>query len=431
MARRRQERNRTGEPYVKIHNERWHLFYRNPNPSKPYPAHKSLRLEPDARRKAETIEAEARLVWRECEDAFELDPSEIDKVFTQFVADKVVGRKAKAAKEATSEYLEKMLEEVLDEFLASKQGKAKRTRKSYKSHVNQIRRVMDCRKAVMEIQPDDILQYLETRVVKEGLHKRTANKELTTLRSVFSFAQKRDYLVKNPAKMVDRFSLEPQDKEQLSEPVYVPDETYKALIKSEAARARPPVRTVMFLLYHTGMRIGELLRLRWGDVDIKTKVFHVTASPQKGGDRTPYMVSRQLRLFLRFARQESERAYRSGRWQTDAQFDRIAVIPNGHGMPWTYNNLANRIWWPFMQDFAGENSEVYAELQAAAGTTGSEKRPVSFHDFRHTFITDLLTKGVNPIVVGWLVGHKELHTQRRYTHLCYSHFQKEFEGFKR
>jgi site-specific recombinase XerD len=84
-----------------------------------------------------------------------------------------------------------------------------------------------------------------------------------------------------------------------------------------------------------------------------------------------------------------------------------------------------------MAAFAHEQPEAYEELCRIAGVTEEGRRPISFHDFRHTFITDLLVKGVNPVVVGWLVGHKELHTQRRYTHLGYSHFRDEFEGFVR
>lgn len=86
-----------------------------------------------------------------------------------------------------------------------------------------------------EIEPHDIQQYLRIRVEQEGIHKAAANKELTTLRSVFSFARRREYVGGNPARMVDRFSLDADDKEQLPEPVYIPGETYDELLNSEAA----------------------------------------------------------------------------------------------------------------------------------------------------------------------------------------------------
>jgi len=431
VARNRSQRARTGEPYVRVHKGYWHLYYRNPDPRKNYPTHKSLELLEEQRAKAETIEAEARLLWKQCEGAFEVEPSKIEQVFARFVADKIEGRKSRTAQEAKSEYLDKTLGDVLEEFLTSKQGKAKRTRQHYRSHVEQIRRSMDCGRPACDFKPEDVQQYLQARMEKEGIHKRTANKELGTLRSVFYFAQRRGYVEKNPARMVESLSLEAEDKEELEKPVHIPGDCYEALLRSHAARTHPPVRALMFLLYHTGMRIGELLRLRWRDIDLERNVMHVTASPQKGGDRDPYMVSRQLRLYLKLARKEAEDAFASGKWKTQAPSDRIAVIPNGHGLPWSYTNLANRVWWPFLQSFQQENPDVYARLQQAAGTSDPDKRPISFHDFRHTFITDLLVKGINPIVVGWLVGHKELHTQRRYTHLCYQHFREEFEGFKR
>ena len=231
-----------------------------------------------------------------------------------------------------------------------------------------VRAPPTCSQPVGEIVPKDIRDYLRARVDREGVHKTTANKELTTLRSVFNFAQKQEYVAKNPARMVDRFSLDAEDKEQLQAPVYIPRDIYEALLHSKAARSHTPVRALMFLLYHTGMRIGELLRLRWQDVDLNNKVLHVTASPQKGGDRTPYMVSRQLRLYLRFATREARRAYEAGKWGKGVRFDRIAVIPNGHGRPWTYTNVARRME-SFFGRFRPRESQV---LQAIAASSRHE-----------------------------------------------------------
>ena len=74
------------------------------------------------REKAETIQAEARLIWKECKTEFELDPGKIEKAFIRFVADKIAGRRRQSAKEAKSEYLEKTLGDVVDGFLASGAG---------------------------------------------------------------------------------------------------------------------------------------------------------------------------------------------------------------------------------------------------------------------------------------------------------------------
>ena len=428
MAEKSDSRTRSGEPYVRVHKGYWHLYYRNPDPSKNYPVHKSLRLKAEQEEKAREIEAEARLVWKRHESEFRQDPAKIDRVMGDFVADRVSGGDgsfSRSGRAGTS------LHEVFKEFLSSKSGKAHRTRQTYRTHVNNFERHMDCRRRITGIEPTDIEAYMNSRLTEDGVNKKTVNKELKTLRGIFKFALRRDYASKNVAKMVDKLSLEPEDKEELDEPVYIPRELYRAMLDSRAARERSPVRRVMFLLYHTGMRIGELLRLKWKDIDLDKHVIHVTASPQKGGDRSPYMVSRQLRLYLTIARRREEKAYRRGKWREDVPFGQVALIANGNGKPWNYSNLMNRRWWPFLYEFASENPSAFSKLQQAAGVSSDEDKPISFHDFRHTFITDLLTEGVNPIVVGWLVGHRELHTQRRYTHLCYRHFTEEFEDFQR
>jgi len=58
MARKRGARPRDRQPYVRLHQRYWHLYFRNPDPEKPYPLHRSLRLRPGERRKAETVEAD-------------------------------------------------------------------------------------------------------------------------------------------------------------------------------------------------------------------------------------------------------------------------------------------------------------------------------------------------------------------------------------
>ncbi len=192
------------------------------------------------------------------------------------------------------------------------------------------------------------------------VHKETANKLLGVLRGIFNFAHKYDYITKNPAHMVERYSLEPADKDMLREPVYIPRGVYEAMIHSQAARRHPPIRQVLFLLYHTGMRIGELRRLRWADIDLGNHIIHVTASPQKGGDRDPYMVSRQLRVYMAISKKMAHQTHDSGRWKTERPFEQAPVVCNGNGNKFSYSNLFHRVWRPFLQELAQEKGDVFS-----------------------------------------------------------------------
>ena len=53
------------------------------------------------------------------------------------------------------------------------------------------------------------------------------------------------------------------------------------------------------------------------------------------------MVSRELRLYCKRARGQAAQAYELDRWGKDVLFERVAVIPNGKGRPWTHTNLSN------------------------------------------------------------------------------------------
>jgi integrase len=166
-----------------------------------------------------------------------------------------------------------------------------------------------------------------------------------------------------------------------------------------------PLRALWMVAATTGMRLGEILALRWIDVDLDRGLITVRASLQRVGgvlrmdspkthrSKRPVVLTALAREALARHRveQAAHRARAANLWE-----ERGLVFCNSVGRPLEPSNLRRRFFVPLL-DRAG--------LEA-----------VRFHDLRHTVAT-LLMGSVNPKVVSELLGHSDVATTLR----VYSH----------
>jgi integrase len=164
------------------------------------------------------------------------------------------------------------------------------------------------------------------------------------------------------------------------------------------------------LALSTGMREGELLGLRWDDIDLERGFLQVKVSLQEsdGPERrildepkTPHSRRRialaataKTALCEHQQRQENERSIAAGIW--DGRLN--LVFPNTLGRPLHACHLRRRQLGPIL---------------AEAGLP-----PIRFHDLRHTAATMLLRRGVNPKIVSEMLGHANISiTLDTYSHV--------------
>mgnify|MGYP001268919403 CR=1 FL=1 len=151
-------------------------------------------------------------------------------------------------------------------------------------------------------------------------------------------------------------------------------------------------------LAFTGLRLGELVGLRWEDVNEQRGLLTVrrTFSPDGHG-----------RLV--------ERATKSGKSRQVPIIEELApwldaARTTGHehvftgklGGPFDSGNLARALRWHAIRD------------QIA---TFAEGPPLRFHDLRHTFLSRLARHGIAPAHIQKVAGHASITTTERYTHL--------------
>ena len=127
---------------------------------------------------------------------------------------------------------------------------------------------------LQEITPIQIQQYLQhlrkshKGRAGNGLSARYLRHHYGTLRNIFNYAERNDFIVKNPMKSVKAPKLP-------KKPVDALTHEQAAIVFEKLADCTLEFQTMMYLLITTGLRRGELIGLQWGDVDEKNQFLHI------------------------------------------------------------------------------------------------------------------------------------------------------------
>jgi integrase len=213
--------------------------------------------------------------------------------------------------------------------------------------------------------------------------ERTANRDLQELKTMFNkiITDKRwRTVLENPVCYV-KLSKERNERVRYLEPIQI-----TALL----AKAPPHLKPILVTALHTGMRRGELLRLRWEDVNFRENLLHVNESKNGEGHYLP--VSDELRHIL---------------LELPSRFEGGLVFPS------TMPKRKNR---------DGEQ-HPYRDVKNSFRTAldDAEITDFRFHDLRHTFASTLVMHGADLNTVRELLGHKSIKMTLRYAHLSPKH----------
>jgi integrase len=143
--------------------------------------------------------------------------------------------------------------------------------------------------------------------------------------------------------------------------------------KAEQEDGSMPIAHIIRFALETGMRRGELAAMRWEHADLKSLVLLVPATKTGEPRRVPM----------------------SGR--------AMAVL---NALP---RHLGGKVWG---QIHDASVSRAFARACRRAGI-----KDLRFHDLRHEATSRFSEKGLNPMQVAAITGHKTLQMLKRYTHL--------------
>jgi integrase len=218
-----------------------------------------------------------------------------------------------------------------------------------------------------------------------GLSASTVHKMHDILRRGLAQAVKWHLLPRNVADVVKPPRPVPTEMVALSA-----DDTRRLLEAAGECR----LEALYILAVHTGMRQGEILALRWQDVDMENAVVSVRRTLTRNGGKIAFgepktkKSRRSIRLTpqaVEALRSHLERQLRDMEILGDRYQDQGLVFTTDTGGPINPSNLRQR---------------SFAALLKRAGL-----RHMRFHDLRHTCATLLLSRGVHPKFVQELLGH--------------------------
>jgi integrase/recombinase XerC len=224
--------------------------------------------------------------------------------------------------------------------------------------------------------------------------KSSIARKLSTLRSFFKFLQKNGVVETNPMA-----GLRTPKREKTLPVVLSADEIFALLDSIEpnallAARNRAMFET----LYSCGIRVSELTGLNVFDLD-----------PAAGSVRVMGKGSRERIVPVGKKALEAVRNYRE-------QLRAATGIGEGGNGPLFLNAQRRRLT-------ARSVARILKKLAAACGI----EAPLSPHALRHTFATHLLDAGADLRSVQELLGHRNLSTTQRYTHVSMDRLMETYD----
>lgn len=238
----------------------------------------------------------------------------------------------------------------------------------------------------------------------EGLSEQGAAKVRRHIHAMFAFAQGAGLVAENPADMARwRGGKQPRRPARGTE-------LSAAQVKRFLDECSPRWRLFFIVALDTGLRRGELVGLRWGDIDLLERILYVRRSigqydprdlrEEYEGQRlqTKTEASRRLVPILDGAQRALEELYANATDTSDAApvFATVERKPgrDGSTLP------IGRVLYPRMV------SRVFRRYANRAGLPAT----VRLHDFRHTTITNAISQGEDVLLVSAFAGHTKTST---------------------
>lgn len=235
----------------------------------------------------------------------------------------------------------------------------------------------------------DLLNYLNHRS-SIGVASRSVARGLSAIRSFYKYLLRENRIVEDPTLRIDNPKLGRKLPDTLSESEV--DALLAAPNTASAVGYRD--RTMLELLYATGLRVTELVTLEVNDLNLRQGVLRVMG---KGGkERLVPMGDEAMAWVEGFVRDHRSSLMR--RSESEA-----VLFPSNRG-----REMTRQAFWYLIKRHAAE-----------AGIRHS----LSPHSLRHAFATHLVNHGADLRVVQLLLGHSDLSTTQIYTHVAKQRMQ--------
>jgi site-specific recombinase XerD len=245
---------------------------------------------------------------------------------------------------------------------------------------------------ILEVRDKDVLSYIyeisrNVNKDRQLLSEKTISNYISGIKDFFSFLYKSEYILTNPAEELSEVKL--GRKKNIRE-VFSCEEMNKFLdsipvIDSNSQRNR----AIFELMYSSGLRRGEVLKLLFEDVDFNSRTILVRCG--KGGkDRYVPFSRLSLKFLVKYA--------------NEGRKEHIENITN--------ENIKKYFFLGYNKAISGGMlSDIFRKYLKEVNL---EKRGFTLHSIRHSTATHLIQGGADVRYVRELLGHEDINTTQIY-----------------
>ena len=275
---------------------------------------------------------------------------------------------------------------LFQEYLMVELGLSKNTQLAYLRDLRLLMKSLQLKadEELLQVSRQQLIAYL-VRLKQEGRAASTVARKLASIKAFYRFLTAERYIRRNPAEVLEAASrglhlpkvLSVQEVERLlDEPNLGTLDGYRD-------------KTMLELLYATGMRVSELVNVPVKNVDMKMQYVIVMG---KGSKERMLPLGRTALHYLEYYLSVVRPQLLHGKPDAAAE-----LFVTGWGGPMT--------------------RERFYEIIVAYGKSAGISKRVTPHMLRHSFATHLLNNGTDLRIVQELLGHADISTTQIYTHL--------------
>ena len=268
--------------------------------------------------------------------------------------------------------------------LIIEKGLSKNTIQSYESDIYQLYQwnISKNKKRITEIKKIDTSQYI-SYLFRQNLKSTSVNRKISSLKTFFNFLLKKKLINANP------FADQIMPKKPISLPKSISEDDVVKLLDAPKPDSLIGLRdkAMLELLYASGVRISELVNIKFSDLDLERNIIKVFGKGSK----------ERLVPFGEDAAQCIS-AYIDERKKNKDIASIKYIFLNNRG-----SKISRHAFWHRLKEYCLEIGL---------------KSDISPHTLRHAFATHLLNRGADLRSVQVLLGHSDLSTTQIYTHIA-------------
>ena len=161
------------------------------------------------------------------------------------------------------------------------------------------------------------------------------------------------------------------------------------------------LKPIVIMALNTGMRKGEILSLKWDNIDMNNGFILLDSGMTKNGERREIPINATLRVTI------------------EGLFRGTVEKPRRIDVPFVFYRIVS-------DDSTGKiisTGKAFVRIQRSftSACKRANNRDFRFHDLRHVFASQLVMAGIDITTVKELLGHKTLTMTLRYAHLAPAH----------